>query len=569
MRSFLFVALLALVAMASAQTRLHLEPEVAASASTSWSLTSLAVGHEMMTVHFMMRHEAADLEFLTAKLMAVSDPRSSQYGQHLTSAEIAKLAPISDEKLAAVREFLEGSLALMQVNAHRDIVKVTLPVHAAESLFKTEIGVFSHTRFNGTTLLRATRPYTVPASVHAAVSVVADLVYLPVISKPVRVLPDTSSVMSSSWDTGCPGLSACGDFVTPAIIHKAYKVDGRGMDNARNTMSIASFQGQYYETSDLKKFSSGCGVDVEVAKTIGGNREEAGIETMLDIEYIRGVSDKIPLTVVYSSDYSLIDWVNKLLSMENPPLVNSVSYGNDEKQQTSADYMNSVNVQFQKAGLQGLTIMFASGDQGVSGREGCGGGWFDRTTRFKPDFPAGSPYVLAVGGTDFLQRSVIGEEKAWSESGGGFSDNFKAPSYQKEAVEQYKKTAKLPEASLWNAAGRGYPDIAALGGQVNSYCVVANGRAEGVAGTSASSPVAASIFARLNGLRLNAGKSPLGFVNPFVYQNPSGFNDVTHGDNKSCSKDFKSTGFEAVKGWDPVTGFGSPNFEALAKLVLA
>ena len=33
-------------------------------------------------------------------------------------------------------------------------------------------------------------------------------------------------------------------------------------------------------------------------------------------------------------------------------------------------------------------------------------------TQFKPDFPAGSPYVTAVGGTDFDQKSVVGTEKA-------------------------------------------------------------------------------------------------------------------------------------------------------------
>ena len=56
--------------------------------------------------------------------------------------------------------------------------------------------------------------------------------------------------------------------------------------------------------------------------------------------------------------------------MPQPPLIHSVSYGNDEKQQTSTAYMNSVNVQFQKAGTRGLSVLFASGDQGVWGRSG-------------------------------------------------------------------------------------------------------------------------------------------------------------------------------------------------------
>jgi tripeptidyl-peptidase-1 len=138
------------------------------------------------------------------------------------------------------------------------------------------------------------------------------------------------------------------------------------------------------------------------------------------------------------------------------------------------------------------------------------------------------------------------------------------PDYQKAAVEAYKNNpnANLPDQKLWNATGRGYPDVSALGGTKTPYCVASGGRFAGVAGTSASSPVVAGVFARLNGLRLAAGKSPLGFLNPFIYKNPSGFQDVTSGTNGN-------PGFTAVKGWDPVTGFGTPDFATLSKLAMA
>merc|ERR1712151_1467393 len=100
----------------------------------------------------------------------------------------------------------------------------------------------------------------------------------------------------------------------------------------------------------------------------------------------------------------------------------------------STEYMYTSNTAFMKAGLRGLSILFASGDQGVCGREGCG--LF--RIRFKPDFPAASPYITAVGGTDFL-GSTIGEEMAWVNSGGGFSDHFDIPEYQKDAVMAYKQ----------------------------------------------------------------------------------------------------------------------------------
>merc|ERR1711879_759435 len=287
-----------------------------------------------------------------------------------------------------------------------------------------------------------------------------------------------------------------------------------------------------------------------------------GIESELDIEYIKGVAPEIPLTVVYHGQYSLLDWVNQITNLDKSPLVHSVSYGNDEVQQSSTQYMYTCNTAFMKAGVKGLSILFASGDQGVCGRSGCG---LFTHSRFHPDFPAGSPYITAVGGTDFVQKGVIGDETAWSESGGGFSDNFPIPDWQKTAVAAYKASADadLPPSNLWNNTGRGYPDVAALGGQVNPYCVATGGSFEGVAGTSASSPVVAGVFALLNGLRTSQTKSPLGFLNPLIYQNSAAFQDVTSG----CNGGGRKCCFKAIKGWDAATGWGTPNYEALAKVV--
>merc|ERR1711871_1024381 len=161
----------------------------------------------------------------------------------------------------------------------------------------------------------------------------------------------------------------------------------------------------------------------------------------------------------------LLNWANQINSNASSPLVHSVSYGNDEKQQSGRDYMLTCNVAFMKAGARGLSILFASGDQGVCGRSGCG--WFKH--RFNPDFPGGSPYITVVGGTNF-HGDDIGEEEVWSDGGGGFSDNFPIPEYQSADVAAYKanKDANLPPQNLWNNTGRGYPDIAALAGQKNT-----------------------------------------------------------------------------------------------------
>ena len=81
--------------------------------------------------------------------------------------------------------------------------------------------------------------------------------------------------------------------------------------------------------------------------------------------------------------------------------------------------------------------------------------------------------------------------------------------------------------------------------------------------TSAACPVVAAIVARLNAIRLGRGAAPLGFLNPWLYQHSAAFLDVTKGVNHGNG----THGFTAVAGWDPATGLGTPNFEALAAVV--
>ena len=115
------------------------------------------------------------------------------------------------------------------------------------------------------------------------------------------------------------------------------------------------------------------------ATTYGGNSPsrcqiglEPCVESLLDIEYMGAVGANIPLSVYYSGTFSLLDWAETVGDNADAELVHSVSYGNDEVQQTSAAYMYSVNTEFAKLGAKGLTIAFASGDQGVWGRSGVG-----------------------------------------------------------------------------------------------------------------------------------------------------------------------------------------------------
>ncbi|KAG6841099.1 hypothetical protein C0991_001906 [Blastosporella zonata] len=146
-------------------------------------------------------------------------------------------------------------------------------------------------------------------------------------------------------------------------------------------------------------------------------------------------------------------------------------------------------------------------------------------THFTPSWPASCPWVTAVGGTQVIPgaEAVPGAEEVWNQEiipgffesgGGGFSNRFAAPAYQKRAVQAFvAKLAKDDPAhlKLFNNNGRAYPDLSA---NANSFLNVDNGSISVSSGTSGSVPTVASIITLVNDARLAAGKKPVGFINP-------------------------------------------------------
>jgi tripeptidyl-peptidase-1 len=57
----------------------------------------------------------------------------------------------------------------------------------------------------------------------------------------------------------------------------------------------------------------------------------------------------------------------------------------------------------------------------------------------------------------------------------------------------------------------------------------------------------------------------VGFVNPTLYAHPGVFHDITTGTNAGCG----TNGFSASKGWDPLTGLGTPNYKKMLALYLS
>jgi len=551
-----------LVTAALAASRITLEPSVSPYNATrsTWTLDSYPPTEQLIKITTALRLNEDRVALLEKTLYEVSDPRHAEYGKHKTAAQVGDILAIPQEQVDRVTNFWKThGAAAVEVSPSKHLMSIAISVADVETALNTRLATFTNPQVRSS-IVRATSTYSVPAALAKDVSMVGELHQFP---RPRVLKYADSATMSStaSWPNTCTS-SSCANAVTPSVLATRYNFPATQTAVSGNSMAVAEFQGQYYKPTDLTYFNTNCGTNVGVDTNIGTNGNSAGVEAELDIEYIKSVAPATPLTDIYSSSYSLMAWGQQITGLSSPPLIHSVSYGNDEAQQTSTEYMLSVNTVFMQAGTQGLSILFASGDQGVCGREGCG--LFRHS--YHPDFPAASPYVTAVGGTDFATAGVIGAEKTWADGGGGFSDTFAIPSYQASAVAAYlaNPDANLPSSSLYNASGRAYPDVAALAGVQNPYCVATSGRFAGVGGTSASCPVVAAIFSRLNGVRLGKNGSPLGFLNPFIYQNPSAFNDVTQGTNTGGGR---AGGFTATTGWDAATGWGTPDYGKLAALV--
>jgi len=196
---------------------------------------------------------------------------------------------------------------------------------------------------------------------------------------------------------------------------------------------------------------------------------------------------------------------------------------------------------------RGITVIVASGNKGVN----CA----SNSRQQRPLFPT-SPYMTLVGAT-FLSE---GNEQGSKFSSGGFTYYQYRPFWQNKAVNAYLnnyfQNTKKEDQDVFDKNGRAYPDVSALG---QNMVYVIGGKIYNSDGTSFAAPIFAGIIALINSELLARGHPPLGWINQWMYENDDMFNDIKNGDNpvESCK------GFKATTGWDPVTGLGTPNYEAM------
>ncbi|XP_038632251.1 tripeptidyl-peptidase 1 [Scyliorhinus canicula] len=549
----------------SSSRGVFLEPDQNVSVPIGWIQVGRVSASDQILLTFALKQQNTDK--LQELLEQVSDPHSLQYGKYLSLDQLSSLIQPSEETLKIVWAWLRnhGVQNCSTVQTF-DFLKCFMSASTAEKLLTGS--KFNRFTDGHRTLIRSLAKYKIPEEVAKHVDFVGGM----------HRFPAKNTVISKAWKTSRHRIAGFHLGVTPAVLRKRYNLTASDVGSyENNSQAVAQFLEQYFHQLDLTVFMQLFGRSfvhrTQVDKVIGCQKGIMdGLEASLDVEYIMSIGGNIATWVFsnggrHESQEPFLEWMTLLSNMSAIPWVHSISYGDDEDSLSMA-YMKRINIEFMKAGVRGITLLFASGDDGAGCREVRRG-----VNTFNPSFPASSPYVTTVGGTSFKNPFQITAEVTDYISGGGFSNVFRMPNYQDVAVKSYLKRMKsLPPASYYNVSGRAYPDVAALS---DNYWVVNNLiPIPWISGTSASTPVFSGILALINDRRFQKGLPALGFVNPLLYSlqgngTSGAFFDVTTGCHFGClDEKTEGRGFCASPSWDPVTGWGTPNYPELLKALL-
>jgi subtilase family serine protease len=340
---------------------------------------------------------------------------------------------------------------------------------------------------------------------------------------------------------------------TPSQLRSAYNLTSASASSGGGeTVAIVDAFDDPNAASDLATYRSAYGLPA--CTTAGGcfrKINETGgstlpstdynwaVEESLDVDMVSAICPNCHILLVEASSANTSD----LTTAENTAAATSgvVSVSNswgtaETSSQTSSD--SAFN-------HPGVAITVAAGDTGY------GASW-----------PATSPYVTSVGGTSL---STASNARGWTESvwstsstegtGSGCSAYEAKPAWQKD-TGCAKRTDNDVAAVADPATGVAIYDTYNSCGS-SSFCDVllelglasgADGWVE-VGGTSASSPIVASVYAL-------AGNAKTVTYGSYPYSRSASLYDVTSGSNGTCSPAYLCT---AGTGYDGPTGLGTPN----------
>ncbi len=461
-------------------------------------------------------------------LQAIYEPNSPLYHQFLSVQEFTdRFGPNAEDYAQVIRFAEQNNLRVTQTFANRLVVNVAGSVADINRAFQVKMSEYQH-----------------PTEARTFYS--PDREPSPAIGVPIwhisgldnYSIPRPMGLQHALEVKGNTTGSGPGGYFIGSDMRAAY-YGGSSLTGAGQSVGLLEFAG--YNENDVVNYFSKVGQPLNVpvvgVSTDGSSLNCTGscddTEQVLDIEVAISMAPGLSQLRVYVSDTSDVSIFNRMAT-DNISKSLSCSWGWSPADPSSDDPI------FKEFAAQGQNLFAASGDSGSYGK------------RSKYVFPADDAYVTSVGGTDLTTNGAGGSwksETAWSDSGGGISPNHIAiPGYQ-------QANGVITTANKGSKTYRNSPDVAAEANTDNYICY--NGTcAGGWGGTSFAAPRWAGYLALANQQAIANGRPTLGFINPTLYSiglsssYASDFHDITSGSNGAYS---------AVKGYDLVTGWGSPN----------
>ncbi len=393
---------------------------------------------------------------------------------------------------------------------------------------------------------------------------------------PVSTLPAAPYPTYTAAGDACPtSLSFLNDCQTPESMRAAYGLTPliqKGYTGQGQTIIDIVSYGSPTLQQDMNVFDQQFNLPPITIKQIsplnepgsGTSKDRSGWadETTLDVEIIHALAPGANIVVLTSPVAETEGTVGlpefrKLLQYTIDNKLGSIvsnSWGASEatlKDAAGQAELQQWNTLLQTATTQdGLTLLASSGDNGATDYTDLNGQHLATTPT--SSFPNDSPWVTSVGGTALHRNGATFSETAWNSggasSGGGFSAFYSLPSYQQLLPASVQSIMKNR---------RGLPDVAGNADPMTGLAMYENGAWSTAGGTSAAAPMWAAVVAIANQM---AGH-PLGFINPSLYKVGTSarylqdFHDIISGNNTSG----EVVGFNAIPGWDPITGLGTPN----------
>lgn len=541
-------------------------------------LGALSSSTPMHVVVGLKVQNAASIQPTLRRMLTPGDPL---YGTSLTVAQFANQYAPTAAKVEAVENYLSSyGFKNLAVSDNRLLIEADATAGEVAAAFNTALASFT---LNGKKIFANTMDAQVPAAMSSTVLAVLGLnnisslhpdifKYTDPCTAPACPTPDPSNEeygaqqYQIAYDAAEPGATptatslkqkvATGSLTQIGIITEGdlgtvspKAPNGPGLPSASSTGVIHDL----YLYEQLYKLP-GVNVSLEYAGIASPDTSGAD-EWDLDTQTSTGIAQQVKDLYLYvatsltDSDIGLA--INKAVTQNKVKAFN-MSFGECEFFPYLDGAMALDDEMFGEAALQGMTP-FASADDNGSACPVLPTNGVPLSGPPSVAYPASSPYVISVGGTNLLTNTnfTYDYEIAWEGGGGGISGFETAPFWQ-----SYTGSGTLPVVPSAEAGQRGVPDVAmCAGGTGLAICsanVYVGGATELVGGTSLSSPLSVGAWARIESSHGNK----LGFAGPLIYQLANGgptasspyFNDVTLGAN----------GYGvALPGYDYTTGLGS------------